>query len=86
MIDYKVYLLNTGSGSFDVLSSTTNPDKFFTHAGLTPGATYQYKISAVNAVGEGNQSSAFAAISSSLPGIPGTPTKVSADDTPLIEI
>ena len=84
--DYKVYYDNALGGSFFELAETTNPDLYYTLMTVEPGLSYRFKITALNAVGESLKSSEVAIIASSLPSIPGTPQKVSADDSPQITI
>ena len=51
---YKIYQ-STVSGS-ETLLATIGPVTSYTNTGLTNGVTYYYKVSAVNAIGEGVQS------------------------------
>ncbi len=56
-IEYK-----TGSGSYSVLvANTASASTTYSHTGLTTGATYTYKISAINSIGTGNVSSEVSA-------------------------
>jgi len=85
--DYKVYWDNgEGLGVFYLKQATTTPALSYTATGLTAGKTYSFKISALNVVGEGNQSSSVQIIAANLPGTPSTPTLVSADSSPQITI
>lgn len=81
IIDYKIYWDNgVGNGNFDtVLASTTYPSLEYTASGLTEGTYYSFKITAVNIVDESLKSTSGRFLASDLPGIPGTPVKVSAD-------
>jgi hypothetical protein len=58
----------------------------YTELTVVPGKIYSFKITAVNVVGEGNQSSQIQIIASLVPGTPVTPIKVSADSSPQITI
>ena len=68
------------------LAESTTPDLFYTLTSVQAGLSYRFKITAENVVGESLKSSEIALIASSLPSTPGTPSKVSADDTPQITI
>ncbi|MDD1772860.1 MAG: leucine-rich repeat protein [Methanomassiliicoccales archaeon] len=52
---YKLYRSTTSNGTYQLISSPSV--LIYTDTGLTNGQTYWYKISAVNAVGEGENSS-----------------------------
>ena len=86
ILDYHVYYDNALGGSFTELASTTTPNFSYTLTTVTSGKSYRFKITAINVVGESLLSPEVALIASSLPGTPGTPTKVSADDSPQITV
>lgn len=87
ILDYKIYYDNAlGNNNFILLAASTTPDLTFTLTSVTPGLSYRFKLSAVNIVDESLQSSEVAIIASSLPSTPGTPSYVSADDSPQITI
>jgi hypothetical protein len=52
--------------------------------GLTPGATYRFKVEAHNAIGYGPASTAFAIIASTNPDTPAAPTTTVSGDNVLI--
>jgi fibronectin type 3 domain-containing protein len=68
---YKVYRSNVDTGAF-VLADSMAADTF-SDTGLAAGATYYYRISAVNGSGESGQSAVFNSIT-----FPGVPFGVSA--------
>jgi fibronectin type 3 domain-containing protein len=53
-MNYKVYRNNTASGTYQLIATRT--DTSYTDLGLTPLTTYYYRVSAVTANGEGEQS------------------------------
>jgi hypothetical protein len=56
---YKIYRASSTDGAFyQIGSRTASPSPSYADIGLTSGAAYYYKVSAVNAVGEGDQSAA----------------------------
>lgn len=66
-IEYK-----KGTGSYlSLVSNTANTTTSYSHTGLTTGASYTYKMSAVNSIGTGNASSEVSA----------TPTSTSQPST-----
>jgi hypothetical protein len=66
--DYKVYWDNGPSTpAFDELLTTTANASSTTITGLTAGTTYNFKISAVNVLGTGTQSSAITLLSAIVP-------------------
>jgi fibronectin type 3 domain-containing protein len=60
---YKLYRSASQSGAYSILASPTGTS--YTDGGLTSGQTYWYKVSAVNANGEGQASNP---ISTTIPG------------------
>ncbi len=54
--NYKIYRSTPTNGSYSLLTTLGNV-LTYTNTGLTNGTTYYYKVSAVNAIGEGSQSS-----------------------------
>lgn len=54
---YNLYRSTTSGGIFSVIASPSGPN--YSDTNLTKGQTYWYKVSAVNADGEGPQSPAF---------------------------
>ena len=64
---YKIYR-STTAGAETFLNSTASTS--FNDTGLTTGTTYFYKVSAVNAIGEGPQSVEVAATPAGVPAAP----------------
>jgi hypothetical protein len=63
-----------GTSTFSLLAFTVGPDtNFVINSGLTTGLFYQFKVMAVNAVGESELSDSFSYIAADVPGKPGTP-------------
>ena len=56
---YKIYRSQSSTGTYTLLSTSTTPS--YTNIGLAQKITYYYKVSAVNASGEGPQSAAVSA-------------------------
>ena len=64
---------NPGSSTWTVLSSTVPPNTWtYTATGLTSGATYWYRVAAVNAAGQGPWSTSAGAQTYALPTVPQT--------------
>lgn len=59
--NYKIYRSTPTNGSYSLLT-TVGAVLTYTNTGLTNDTTYYYKVSAVNAIGEGSQSSEAIAI------------------------
>jgi hypothetical protein len=72
---YKVYRSTNETGTYSLIASPTALT--YTDTGLTNGQTYWYKVSAVNAAGEGAQSPAVSAL------VP-QPVSPASDNTMLI--
>ena len=71
---YKIYQ-STVSGS-ETLLATISPATSYTNTGLTDGVTYYYKVSAVNAIGEGAQSAEVYAVPTTVSRSPRFPVQV----------
>jgi hypothetical protein len=71
IIDYKVFW-DSGSSSdwFDLLTSTTAGQLEWTVSGLTFGVYYQFKVSAINAIEESDQSVSLLVIAATVPDAP----------------
>ena len=79
--NYKV-LWNLGGASTDFYELFTSSDAStftYTRSGLTSGETYQFKVVAVNFIGESIASDILSVIAATVPLQPEAPTKVSAD-------
>jgi titin len=77
---YKIEV-KSGSGSYSTLvTNTGNATTAYSHAGLTTGTTYTYKVSAINSVGTGTASNEASATptTSSTATAPGSPTGLTA--------
>lgn len=84
---YKVYW-DTGSGSSDestfvpanpaTAPATVSPQVQI-QIGINPGVTYQFKVLAVNEIGEGSFSTVSSFIAAEVPGEPRSVAKASAD-------
>lgn len=48
---------------------------------LKTGDTYQFKVAAINVVGDSSYSSVFSAMAATLPSAPGTPTRLTSSET-----
>lgn len=75
--------IGTGSNVFTQLASSTNNLTLWTKDNsnmplLVPGVYYQFKVSAVNLIGESDQSPAAKIIAATYPDAPSLPTKVNA--------
>ncbi len=57
---YRLYRSTASDGTYSVVGSSTGLT--YTDSGLTVGQTYWYKVTAVNAIGEGDQSNAVSAL------------------------
>jgi fibronectin type 3 domain-containing protein len=66
--NYKIYRGNTSD--WETLLTTVGNVLNYTDAGLANGETYYYKVSAVNSMGEGPQSSEISAALAALPSAP----------------
>jgi fibronectin type 3 domain-containing protein len=66
---YNVYR-STNNVNFAVVGTAGPTQTTYTDTGLTNGVTYYYKMSAVNAAGEGPQSSAISAVPGTAPNAP----------------
>lgn len=77
---YNIYRSPSAGGSYALVGQVAAPTKTYTDTGLTPGATYYYKVSASDAVGIESPSTAVASGVPTYDIIPATPTGVSAAD------
>ena len=72
---YKLYRSTTSGGAYALIASPTALT--YTNTGLTNGQPYWYKVSAVNAIGEGAQAGPISSTPATVPGAPqnlqGTP-------------
>lgn len=57
---YRLYRSTTSDGSYAIIASPTSPT--YTDTALSVGLTYWYKVSALNAMGEGEQTPAVSAL------------------------
>ena len=53
VIDYTVIYREVGQGPWVILNDPVSPDRRAVIGGLMPGATYEFRVAAVNAHGEG---------------------------------
>ena len=74
---YKLYRSTTLLGTYTLISSFSGGDTTFTDSDVVNGVTYWYKMSAVNAMGEGAQCAAVSAMPDAVK--PGPPTSLSAN-------
>lgn len=72
MIDYSVYW-DSGTNSWSLLASGVT-SLSYTKTGVTAGQTYQFKVTARNAVGSSPQTSAFSIVAANVPSQPAAPT------------
>jgi fibronectin type 3 domain-containing protein len=77
--NYKIYRGNTSNG--ETLLTTVGSVLNFTDTGLANGQTYYYKVSAVNSVGEGLQSSEISATLATVPSAPQGLQALAGDST-----
>ncbi len=85
MYDYKV-LWDAGRGNaiFDVLAASTfGQVEYTTTAALIPGKYYQFKVIAVNNIGDSAPSQAVSIIAATTPDPPKKPTLVFSNETDL---
>ena len=70
---YKIFWdAGSGSGVFTQLAFTNSPtSSFLVNNGLTSGTFYNFKVVAVNVVGDSVQSNAVKYIAASVPSVPG---------------
>jgi hypothetical protein len=81
--DYRIYWDHgNADGVFVELVESTTPSLTYTLNTVDPGEIYSFKLTAINVVGESLKSTEVSIIASQEPGTPGTPVKVSADDSP----
>jgi titin len=83
--NYKV-MWNLGGGGTDFfeLFTTSDASTFsYTRSGLTTGETYQFKVVAINFIGESEASDILSVIAATVPLQPEAPTKVSADQNQI---
>jgi hypothetical protein len=72
-----------GSGTlFNLIGSTA--DLTYEHSFLNPpGITMQYRVAAVNDIGQGPQTSSVSIILGTVPGQPGAPSRIEATQTSI---
>ena len=75
--DYMIYQGTTSGG--ETLLTTVGNVLTYTDTGLTNGQPYYYKVSAVNAIGEGPQSNEASATPEDTVYIPGTPFRINSN-------
>jgi len=66
--NYNVYISTTETGTYSLIASPSGLT--YTDTGLTNGQTYWYKVSAINAIGEGANCSAVSATPYTVPNAP----------------
>lgn len=87
VLDYAIYWDDpTDLLGYVVLASTTTPYLQYTVTDLVPGHEYRFRLTAINVIGESDQSVSVGFVASALPGVPGQPFKVSATEEPEIVI
>lgn len=74
--------LNTNE-NFDTFHTQTYLDDQGVAQNLVPGDVYKFRVTARNVVGDSHASSSFSAMAASLPEAPGTPTRVTSDETSI---
>jgi hypothetical protein len=72
VIDYSIYWDN-GTSTWSLVTNGISTLSY-TKTGVTAGLTYQFKVSARNAVGSSPQSSAFSIVAANVPSQPAAPT------------
>ena len=82
---YKIYWdAGSGSGVFSELAFTNSPTRvFLVNNGLTSGTFYNFKVVAVNVVGDSVQSNAVKYIAASVPSVPGKPYSTSTSTSSI---
>lgn len=68
--DYRIYWDQGTSTWTQLATSTVGATTFTKDSGLSPGTTYKFKVSGVNSIGEGAQTTEFAVIAASVPDAP----------------
>lgn len=87
VLDYKIYWDKPNDAlGYVLLASTTSPAFTYTATDLVAGSEYKFRIVALNIVGDSDMSLPTSIIAATLPGAPSQPSKVDADDTPMIQI
>jgi hypothetical protein len=83
--DYKIYW-DSGleNAWFTLLASSTYGQTQYVASGLVTGIYYQFKVAAVNTIGESDQSVAIILLAAQAPDTPGVPTVISSDKTFII--
>ena len=71
---------NTASNAF---FTSTYLDDNSQAAALKTGDTYQFRVAAINVVGDSQYSEVFSAIAATLPSAPGTPTRLGSGETTI---
>jgi hypothetical protein len=82
---YKIFWdAGSGSGVFTQLAFTNSPtSSFLVNNGLTSGTFYNFKVVAVNVVGDSVQSNAVKYIAASVPSVPGKPYSTSTSTSSI---
>ena len=86
--DYKVFWDQGVGNSVFTLKGTTDGYQTFTVTadddGIVAGRAYSFKVSALNDIGEGDQSEAVSVIAASEPDTPDAPTLVSQSPSQIV--
>lgn len=78
IIDYLIEYKLTSSGTWSVFADGTSTSAAATVTGLTASVSYDFRVSATNAVGTGTASATASATPTAAATVPGTPTSASA--------
>ena len=79
--DYVVEFAVSGSASWSTFADGTSTTTSATVTGLTPGTAYDFRVSAVNAIGTGTNSATTTATAITTPGAPTALTATPGDQT-----
>ena len=85
ILDYSVLIDDNNDGEYSVAAAASTSASH-EQAGLSPGNTYRFRVTARNIVGASEQSAVFTILAATVPGQPAPPTTALSGDSTLVVI